>query len=249
MDITLVYLLKRLLLPPASLLLMAAAGLCLRHYRLGMPLTVLSLVLLTLLSLPMVSKLLADAVESYPVLSTDALKAFQPQAIVVLGGGSHWGAEYQQPETVNAPTLLRLRYAAKLARATQLPILVAGGKVFSESASEAHSMAAVLQNEFNVPVAWQETTSHNTAENALYSRALLQAQGIDKILLVTQAYHTPRAVRAFTEAGFQVLAAPTAFIGHTVQASVLSYVPSAKAFEHSCLVLHELLGLLWYRLS
>ncbi|MDD5126411.1 YdcF family protein, partial [Methylovulum sp.] len=172
------------------------------------------------------------------------------QAIVVLGGGENSGLEYHQARTVNERTLLRLRYAAKLARDTGLPVLVSGGKVFQEEyPPEAQLMAEVLQNEFHIPVKWQEPSSRNTAENARFSRQLLQTQAMDKILLVTQAFHIPRAVWSFQNAGFQVLAAPTAFFSGSPSESPLRFIPSANALEKTFLVLHEYLGLLWYRLN
>ncbi|MDD5272527.1 MAG: YdcF family protein [Methylovulum sp.] len=251
MDIlTLTYLIKLFLLPPTSLLLMAFAGLLLRKHPVGLPLTVVSLTLLTALSLPIVSKTIAATLENQPIVEAGQIQRFKPQAIVVLGGGSTFGKEYGQPLTANDRTLLRLRYAAKLARDTHLPILVSGGKVFPDAAlSEAQIMAGILQDEFNVPVVWQEANSRNTAENARFSHQLLQAQGIDKIILVTQAYHLPRALELFRQEGFQVLPAPTAFIKYKPSLSLFSFIPSATALENSFLVLHEYLGLLWYRIS
>jgi uncharacterized SAM-binding protein YcdF (DUF218 family) len=125
---------------------------------------------------------------------------------------------------------------------------VSGGKVFPhDTLSEAQMMARVLQNEFHTDFLWQEPASRNTAENARFSRQLLQAHAIDRILLVTQAYHIPRAVWSFHDAGFQVLAAPTGFFSIEPPLTILSFVPSARALEQSFLVLHEYLGLLWYK--
>jgi len=229
---------------------MALVGLLLGKHRLGLLLSTASLLILTTLSLPVVTEIISGTLESYPSLTADKISQFKPQAIVVLGGGEDSGLEYQQPRTVNSRTLLRLRYAAKLSRDTGLPVLVSGGKVFSEDyASEAQLMAEVLQNEFHVPVKWQEPTSRNTAENARFSRQILQTQAIDKILLVTQAYHIPRSVWSFQHAGFQVLAAPTAFFSHSPSESLLRFIPSAIALEKTFLVLHEYLGLLWYQLN
>lgn len=247
---TTTYFIKLLILPPASLLLLAFLGLMLRKYRFGLSLTTTCLLMLTLLSLPVVTQSLAESLETDPMLTPAMIQQFKPQAIIVIGGGGAYGLEFQQSRTVNDRTLLRLRYAAKLARETQLPILVAGGSGFKKfERSEAQNMSEALQNEFNVPVKWQEANSKNTLENAQFSRQILQPQGIDKILLVTQAYHMPRAKLAFQNAGFQVLAAPTAFLSHSSFSSILQFVPISDALDKSFLVLHEYLGLLWYRLT
>lgn len=253
MTISTIYFIKLLLLPPTSLLLIALTGLLLHKQRIGLILTTVSLVLLTALSLPIVTRPLAGTLEDYPLLTADKITQFKPQVIVVIGGGEMPGEEYQQPQTVNPRTLLRLRYAAKLARDTGLPILVSGGKVFAETETpEAQLMGDILQNEFNIPVKWRESNSRNTDENAQFSYRQLQPLVINKILLVTQAYHMPRATWAFRNAGFQVLPAATQLISHSSSESVANFVrfiPSAAELEQSFLVLHEHLGLLWYRFN
>lgn len=247
MEIAVIYFIKLLLLPPASLLLMALAGLLMHKQVWGLPLSGASLVLLIVLSLPATAGFLAQTLETAPVLNNAKITAFRPQAIIVIGGGGAAGDEFQQSRTVNAPTLLRLRYAAKLARDTGLPLLVSGGKAFkSEHHTEAQNMRDILQNEWRIPVKWQEGESRTTAENALYSRKILQTEGIDRIILVTQAYHMRRAAWAFHDAGFEVLTAPTAFVKDTTPGA-LNFIPSAKGMERSFLVLHEYLGWFWYR--
>ena len=53
-----------------------------------------------------------------------------------------------------------------------------------------------------------EDRSRNTAENAVYSKALAAPKPGERWLLVTSAYHMPRAVGAFRKAGFEVDAYP-----------------------------------------
>ncbi|MFX7731723.1 YdcF family protein, partial [Acinetobacter baumannii] len=91
----------------------------------------------------------------------------------------------------------RLQYAAYLARRTGLPILVTGGSPDGSPESEAALMARNLQRDVGVPVRWQETRADTTAQNASYSAAMLKADGIERILLVTDSIHMPRAMRVF----------------------------------------------------
>ncbi len=249
MHITLIYFLKLLLLPPACLLLSALWG-CYRHTtRTGLTLGLISLLLLWLLSLPITARWLAHYWEQYPSLSPAQITTFQPQAIVVLGGGaSRNAAEYQSDYTPNERSLARLRYAAKLVRDTGLPLLISGGKVFADSEiSEASIMAKMMREEFQQPVTWQEQHSHNTAENALFSADLLATQGIQRILLVTQAYHMPRAFHEFRKTGLKVLAAPTDFISNASETTLFGWLPSTKAWHYNFLLAHEMLGMIWYR--
>ena len=124
---------------------------------------------------------------------------------------------------------------------------MSGGQVFIKNEpSESVLMAEVLEQEFNVAVRWQEGRSRNTAENALYSRALLQSLNIDRIILVTHAFHMSRASNEFIQAGFDVQPAPTGYFFSEEALSLLSFIPSAKALTVSSFVIHEYLGMIWY---
>ena len=68
--------------------------------------------------------------------------------------------------TVGRLTLQRLRYGAILARATGLPILVAGGASNPGIASRAALMQRVLERELSVAVRAVEGHSSDTLSNA-----------------------------------------------------------------------------------
>ena len=252
MDIFIIYVIKTLLLPLSSLLLISLAGLLLvkRQPGVAMLLIGFSVGALLLISLPIVAKCLAATQEIYPPVKQAALRDFSAQAIVVLGGGLRRPApEYTGQVTLKNRTLARVRYAALLARQTHLPLLVSGGKVFKTSvSSEAVVMAAVLNNEYQLPVRWQEPTSRNTAENAIYTHKILSKQGIQSIILVTHALHMRRAVEQFQLQGFSVLPAPTVFLSRTEPLDLLSFLPSARTLERSTSVIHEIIGRAWYKL-
>jgi uncharacterized SAM-binding protein YcdF (DUF218 family) len=213
-----------------------------------MSLLATSFVTLYLFSTPKVADVLFASSEHYPARLSGTAVARDIGAIVVLGGGRNANAPEYGGETVAFPSLVRLRYGARLERETGLPLLVSGGRVFgTEPASEAALMRDVLENELHVPVRWLEERSRNTAENASYSAELLHEQGIGAIILVTDAAHMTRAATAFENQGLRVVAASTGYrTGHRRVASVLDWLPSANALESSALALHEYLGRLWY---
>jgi uncharacterized SAM-binding protein YcdF (DUF218 family) len=252
MDIFIIYIIKTLLLPLASLLIISIVGLLLIRCKplIAQKLLRFSLSALLLLSMPIATKYLAVSQEVYPPLNNVAAYHFAAQAIVVLGGGIRESApEYQQLATLKSSTLERVRYAAKIAKQTQLPILVTGGKVFdTDLPSEATLMAKVLTDEFRQPVRWQEKNSRNTAENADHTQAILAQEGINRIILVTHAYHMQRAVLQFQQQGFRVLPAPTVFLSQSDTLNILSFLPSAAALQKSTLILHEIMGIIWYKL-
>ncbi|WP_446808325.1 YdcF family protein [Methylomonas sp. 2BW1-5-20] len=250
MSIIAIYIIKLLLLPPASLVILALIGVLFSKRKWGKRMAIVCLTLLWLLSLPIVVNQLARLWERVPPLSVEDVREFKPEALVVIGGGLEYAApEYSGQATLHVRTLLRVRYAAKLSWELGLPILVSGGGALDpEQSSEADVMAQTLDREFKTPVAWLERYSSNTAENARFSREVLNEFGIDKIVLVTQAYHMPRAALEFRKAGFEVLPAPTAFIGHEGESRVLDWLPSPTAWANSFLLAHEMIGMLWYRI-
>lgn len=240
-----------LILPPGGIIILMLAGLVLwrRRPRLGAGLVTAGLALLYFLSTAPGVILLMKPLERSAVLTPEAIEAFSPQAIVVLGGGRRmYAPEYGRP-TVATPSLERVRYGAWLQRETRLPIAVTGGVVSGTGPPEADVMAQALRLELGAEVRWLETRSRNTEQNAVFSRALLARDGIGRIALVTHAAHMPRAAEMFRGQGFEVLEAPTAFTtGAEGPLQWRDWIPSTGALSVSWFALHEHLGRAWFRL-
>ncbi|MEO1766939.1 YdcF family protein [Thiobacter aerophilum] len=238
-------LLTALFLPPGSPLVMLALGWAVwpRRPRLGRALVLAGTLTLGLLSLPFVSASLLRLLAGEPPSHLDFSGA---QAIVVLGAGRYQDALEYGGDTVNRLALERLRYAARLARASGLPVLVSGGSPEGR-VPEASFMKAVLEDEFGVPVRWVEADSRNTWENARFSQRILAREGIERIVLVTHAWHMPRARAVFERAGLKVVPAGTRFYTPRGQ-GLADWLPDARALLDSSHALHEGLGLMWYRL-
>lgn len=236
------------LLPPLNLILLSLAGLLLLRYRpaLGRALLVISLVLLTALSMPVVADRLLALLEPYPALNPGRLSG--AQAIVILGAGTYFDApEYGGQDTINHFALERLRYGARLARITGLPILVTGGSP-AGGEPEAQLMQAALEQDFRMPVGWIESRSSTTWNNARNSQTILNAAHVRRIVLVTHAWHMPRAVYAFEQAGFNVTPAPTRFsLAKTIRP--MDFIPQTRGLQNSYFAMHEAIGLIWYRLK
>lgn len=235
------------LLPPLSLLLVFALGIFLlyRRRKFAKPLLLIAFGLFWVASTPYVTDSALHLLEARAtVLDSQRQNA---DAIVILGGGTYFRApEYAGQDTVNQLTLIRLRYGAKLQRETGKPILVTGGKPLGNLISEAQQMRAALEQDFRVPVRWTEDSSDNTFENARYSFQTLQKAGIKKIYLVTHAWHMPRSAEVFRRAGFEVVEAPTAFTTR-YQTNLFAFLPSAESLHNGKFFVHEVIGLLWYR--
>lgn len=233
------------LLPPGLLIALLAAGLLLRHRRprLGTGLIASGLAGLYLLSMPLTAHILLTAWEHPPAPPA----ANSAAAIVVLGGSkSHHAPEYGRGSVLDA-SLERLRYAAHLHRQTGLPILVSGGSPDGSPQTEAELMQYALEHEFSIPVRWIEGASANTIENARFSYRMLAAENMRTILLVTHAWHMPRARLAFEAAGFRVIPAATGYASR-YRWTINDLLPDARALRDSALVFHEIIGIVWYRM-
>jgi uncharacterized SAM-binding protein YcdF (DUF218 family) len=235
-------------LPPAGpLLLMIVGAILLRrkHARLGWAIGLAGFAALWLASLGVVGMSLLRSLESAPAAEKDLAGA---AAIVVLGGGLvHDSPEYRE-DIVGAETLQRLRYAARLARASGIPVLVTGGNPHGGNLSEGEAMARILRQDFQVLARWIEDRSATTAENASHSFEILRPQGRTRIVLVTSAGHMPRAQRAFSKAGFAVIPAPTGYLPRR-DLTITAWLPSADGLYATRTALRELLGIAWYRLT
>lgn len=252
MEILLTKIAAALILPPGANLILGITGIALlrRATFIATLLLVTSFLSLYVLSTPTVGDALFETVESYPARLPGAELAPDVGAIVVLAGGRNANAPEYGGETVAFPSLVRLRYGARLQRETGLPVLVSGGKVHgTEPTSEAALIGDALENELGVAVRWLEERSRNTAENARYSAQLLRGENIPAIILVTHAAHMPRAAAAFENEGVRVHAAPTGRrTGNRASAGILDWLPSSGALDRSRIALHELAGRIWYRI-
>lgn len=247
------YLLKSTVLPPLlQLLMLLAAVLVWRRFpKLARTLAVLSVVSLWLLATPWVAHTLIGSLSNdYPHLDPAQLGDTEAEAIVILAGGMQSDSPEFGAPVATSNTLVRLRYGAFVHRETRLPILVSGGRVFEgdDQPALAEVMAQGLEQHFRVSTRWLEQQSRTTYENARYSAELLAEQGIDRVLLVTEGFHMPRAVLAFERLGLTVVPAPTQ-VQPAGKTEVLDWVPSALALYTSSLALHEYYGLWVYRLQ
>ncbi|MBW6391357.1 YdcF family protein [Billgrantia antri] len=234
-------LLKILLLPPALNVWLVLLGLWLSPKRfLGALLIVVGLLGLLLLATPMASHTLRQGLEPYATPTHSQLES--AEAIVILGGGRDYDApEFGWGDAPANPTWRRLAYGVHLHRQTELPLLVSGGRRHGEQAAEASLMTAALRDVFDVPVRWREEESRNTAENARFSAERLRADGIERIALVSQAWHLPRAVAEFEAQGLEVIPAPTEFASPP-PAGLAAWLPRAYHLNQSTRALNEWLG-------
>jgi uncharacterized SAM-binding protein YcdF (DUF218 family) len=135
-----------------------------------------------------------------------------PACMIVLGGAietsvvtSRGGVEFNQAAD-------RFLEAARLAlRYPQSRILVSGGDgsfsgVYEGEAQASERFFAGLGIEAERLV--KENSSRTTYENTAYTAGLLKTEGLQDCLLITLAFHMPRAMALFAKAGIAVTAWP-----------------------------------------
>ncbi len=221
-------------------MLLAALGLGLqtRFPRTGRAVALGGVLLLLVLSMPVVAVFLLRSVDSSPPLDIERAKT--AQAIVILGGGTRHNAAEFDGDTLGRLTLERVRYGARVARLTELPVLVSGGSP-SGGESEAKLMRKALEQEFGISVRWVEDRSRNTHENAVRSAEMLRGAGIHRVVLVGHGFDMPRATAEFADQGIQTIKAPTGIPVWDLDAPRM-FVPSVGGLEGSYYALYEILA-------
>jgi uncharacterized SAM-binding protein YcdF (DUF218 family) len=134
----------------------------------------------------------------------------QPTGVIVLGGAVGSIRIGDRFEVTLGEAAERVTYAAALARKyPSATVLVSGGQAFDNGSgrSEAEGMSELLVQLGVAPGRIRrESQSRTTAENA----ALVAEQtGSGRWLLVTSAFHMPRAIATFRQSGVDVVPAPT----------------------------------------
>ena len=104
-------------------------------------------------------------------------------------------------------------------------------------------MRATLERNFDLTPRWYEDQAYDTFENARNSARLLRADGIDRVLLVSDATHLWRAAHEFRAAGIEVDPAPvTVEVRELPAPGWISLLPNPESLGRSRQALYELLG-------
>ena len=88
----------------------------------------------------------------------------------------------------------------------------------------------------------------NTDQEAISFKKLFKIND-PKIILVTSAFHMPRAQKVFEAAGIQVIPFPVDFRSGTSKQTFMSFIPSAGAFLKTSFFVREMIGRTYYNLK
>ena len=221
-----------------------------RFARAGWRLAVASLVLVGIIGFLPVGKALSIPLENRFPRWDPAGAA--PTGIIVLGGAisayklatrGEVGINEAAERVVAVPALAKQYPAAR--------IIYSGGDagLFVHHRGEADVVTDLFES-LGVPAnrLTLEDRSRNTAENAIYSKALAQPKPGERWLIVTSALHMPRAVGAFRRAGFAVEAYPVDYQTNGWR-DMLGFGSVSGGLESIDAALHEWIGLIAYRIT
>jgi uncharacterized SAM-binding protein YcdF (DUF218 family) len=225
--------------------------LCTRYTRLGSWLVVTSLVLIAIAGLsPLGNALMLPLEQRFP--PWDSSRG-APDGIIVLGGAISPDVSAARGAVALNEAAERITVAAELARRyPDVRIVFTGGSSALIFDQEVEAVFAVRQLEA-LGVAHDRITaeeqSRNTIENAVFSRLVANPKLGEHWLLVTSAYHMPRAMAAFRAAGFAVDAYPVDWRTRGLIDAWQPFSSLGDGLRRTDTAVHEWVGLLAYRIA
>lgn len=174
--------------------------------------------------------------------------------IIVLGGAVDTIVTGGRGDTALTTSGERITIAARLAG--QLPdarVIHSGGKgvIVSSQATEAEG-ASRLFEDFGIQSdrIVLEDASRNTLQNAVFTKKLVNPDPDQTWLLVTSAYHMPRAMGVFKQAGWTGLTAyPVDYRTRGEEDRTLGFSGVSKGLRRFDIAFKEWIGLFVYRIT
>lgn len=198
---------------------------------------------------PLSNYLLSPLEERFPLYRGDA----PITGVIILGGAevADVGIARGVPAYANAGERA-IAFGALARKYPDARLVFSGGngKGNSETLTEARMTMIALPELGIAPERVEfESRSRNTAENALFSKELLKPRPGERWLLVTSAFHMPRAVGCFRKVGFDVIPYPVDF--RTIGPDQLNetFSRTASGLDVADVSLKEWVGLVAYYLS
>lgn len=234
-----------LISPLAISLFLILIGIYSRRHRYSL----MAVFILVISALPITDKILTAYLEKDQnfIAIKDAPTA---DAIIVLSGMS-------SRTTIKGDTLIEFnsavdRYFAGVAlmKADKAPLLIftRGLVPWEKGVPEGEFLAAQAMVDGIAENRIQLTeTVENTAAEAKAVKQMMTSEDA-RIILVTSAFHMPRAKRLFSAAGVEVIPYPVDFRANDRRTTILDFLPSANALGGTSRAIREMIGRGWYAL-
>ena len=208
-------------------------------------------------SSPLSMALLARLENRYPPL-LDTKGVGDVDTIVLLTGGAWKDPYVPGTSQVDETTVSRLREAIRLFHLIpDAKVVISGGPLgIDERDIPVSRMVGDLASAMGIPGERiiLETNSTTTYENGVEIKKIL---GEKPFVLVTSAFHLPRALAVFEKLGLSPIPAPADFRAirhgpHSMLSTrellkkLISAFPSSSNLAHSERAMHEYAGFIWY---
>lgn len=240
--------------PGNFLVLLLASGIALhagnRHRRLGLGIAgAAAAAFLLILALPVGSWLVKPLEDRFP----HSAWPDHVDGILVLGGGASPGILAQRGMPLSLTSAARVLAAADAARhypGAKLVFSGGSGQLIKGTGTEA-DVARVIFRQAGIDPSSVifESRSANTWENIVLSRQLVSPKSRESWLLVTSAFHMPRAMGVAQKLGWKMMPWPSDYLTGKDYAGPefpSSFSANLNQFE---LAVHEWMGLAAYRLT
>jgi uncharacterized SAM-binding protein YcdF (DUF218 family) len=241
-------------LPSNALIVLGLVGVAIavfRGGRAGGKLIVASLILLAIYGFsPLANALMLPLEQRFP--PWDASRG-APAGIIVLGGAFDTVVAATRDEIPLTDAAERMTASAALARKyPQARVIFTGGTgtlvydgpTEGELARRFYASLGIAADRITI-----EEESRDTAENAVLTRPLADPKPGEHWLLVTSAYHMPRAIGAFRRVGFAVEAYPVDYRTRGVEDLARPFPSLGEGLRRGDIAVREWIGLLMYRLA
>jgi uncharacterized SAM-binding protein YcdF (DUF218 family) len=241
-------------LPSNLVATLAALGVVLmftRFRRAGRILAALGVVLLLLAGLSPLGNILMYPLEQrFP--PWDAARS-APAGIVVLGGAISPDVSAAHGTAALTEAAERITAVAELAQKYPAARIIYSGGNARLLQSEANEADYALRLFESFGIARERLTaedkSRNTVQNAQFSKALADPKPGERWLLVTSAYHMPRAIGIFRHAGFAVEAYPVDWRTRGRVDLVMPFDSLTGGLRRTDTAVREWVGLVAYRIT
>jgi len=212
--------------------------------------SVLAVSILIICSLPIFSNKLITYLENGYTLS-DAASAKTADAIVVLSGmvrtiNGKNGLSYEWGEASD-----RIFAGIELIKKNKAPIMIlTGGKLpWSVGKPEGEYLrdVAIKYGVPNKNILLTENVENTDQEAKAVGKLLNKTS--PKIILVTSAFHMPRAQKVFEAVGINIEPFAVDFLSGADKYTIMNFIPSAGALNQTSFFIRELIGRLYYSLK
>jgi uncharacterized SAM-binding protein YcdF (DUF218 family) len=192
--------------------------------------------------------LLVPLEDSFPVPSIEEVK--RGDAYVVLGGGIYDNApDVDGKGTLSGDALARVFTAYKLYRISKKPVILSGGRILGRTAEAEIAKRTLLSFGVGEKDIITESKSIDTYENAQFVKELSDTHKINRIILVTSAYHMKRSHLLFSRHFREIIPYPAGYLTSRIKYDVLSFLPSAASLADVSLAMKEYMGIVFYKIK